>query len=769
MKKSTKKIYATLTAMAMVASLAACGSVEPFFATALPGLGMGSGGMMAPPAATEPPAPTDTPAEPTDTPSDPTDTPTPGEEDKTVLYVATDGNDANNGSLDKPFATLSRAIEAARTVDETVVINLRGGSYKAAGTIELTEADSNLVIRSYPGETAEITGGTKIPFSAFSQTIDGDLLERIDTVPRWENWDGTMKPGGMDGFSLYINVLQADLKALGITDYGVVYDLDNERLGSSLNYNGEQMPLACYPNEGFLKVDNVDRNDQETVLTFNGLEERIQRWTQAKDVWISGRTDSSYRSSTLPVVVKEEGKIAIPSRDRVNTGDARLKIMNVIEELDSPGEWYLDRDTGYLYIIAPKDFSVGEELVFSSFNQDFIKITGASNIVIEGIHFANTAARAINVKSSDSIVVNACEFNDINRQVMLVSESTNTGIQNSSIHDIGNQAITMLSCGDLQTLTPSNNFVKNTLIEKACQVDQGKYCIDINGCVGITVSHNEIHDVPIWGIIYNESNDITIEYNELYKMCYNGDDCGAIYCGRNWTTRGNVVRYNYIHDCLGSEMRGVYLDDLHSSTEVYGNVFQKVQYAVTIGGGRDNKVVNNLIVDSMFVVLTDNRGVGNPWIEEGGYVYNMLMAVPYKDGIWAERYPELVNILEDEPGLPKRNVIKNNVQYLSSGRIQEYGGLLSNGAALNEDVVKYGTVENNITLDGTTSFANYALNDLTILEGSELKAKLPEFEIIPFKEIGRYDYSLDDNYSKNKVEGEEEGVKQSLKMTAPIN
>ena len=145
----------------------------------------------------------------------------------------------------------------------------------------------------------------------------------------------------------------------------------------------------------------------------------------------------------------------------------------------------------------------------------------------------------------------------------------------------------------------------------------------------------------------------------------------------------------------------------------------------------------------------------------------MLMQVPYTEGIWAEKYPELVNILNDDRELPKGNIIKNNVQYLSGGRIQEYGGLLSNGAGMNEDVIKYGTFENNITLDGTGSFANYALNDFTVLEGSELKTKLPEFEIIPFKEIGRYGYTLEDNSSKTSEEG---GGKQVLKgIMMPLN
>ncbi|MFN3420182.1 MAG: hypothetical protein ACK40X_00470 [Armatimonadota bacterium] len=38
-----------------------------------------------------------------------------------------------------------------------------------------------------------------------------------------------------------------------------------------------------------------------------------------------------------------------------------------------------------------------------------------------------------------------------------------------------------------------------------------------------------------------------------------------------------------------------------------------------------------------------------------------LMAVPYKQPPWSERYPKLVNILEDEPAAPKGNIIRRNI------------------------------------------------------------------------------------------------------------
>lgn len=120
--------------------------------------------------------------------------------------------------------------------------------------------------------------------------------------------------------------------------------------------------------------------------------------------------------------------------------------------------------------------------------------------------------------------------------------------------------------------------------------------------------------------------------------------------------------------------------------------------------------------------LGGQHGLAEP--ETDASLYKKLEKFPYKEGVWNEKYPELVNILEDDPVLPKHNVIKNNVEYRSAG----YN--------LDENVTKYGTVENNIELSKTDSFADYKNKDFTVKADSEIKEKIPDFLDIPFNEIG---------------------------------
>ncbi|MDY4975701.1 MAG: stalk domain-containing protein, partial [Clostridia bacterium] len=247
---------------------------------------------------------------------------------------------------------------------------------------------------------------------------------------------------------------------------------------------------------------------------------------------------------------------------------------------------------------------------------------------------------------------------------------------------------------------------------------------------------NYVSECASIAILYYGNNH-TVEYNDVSKACMETSDQGAIYSGRNWTCRGNIIRYNYIHDMkminttTGMKIQAIYLDDMHSSTEVYGNVIYNVYAATLFGGGRNNTFRNNVMIDCEEPFRMDNRGLTWADTSEDSQMMTRLKEVPYTTGIWAETYPELVNILEDDPAVPKYNTITGNVSY----RTPEYN--------LASEVIQYGTFENNITLKDTKAFADYKNKDFTILEDSEVYQKLPDFEPIPFSEIGLLDQKIE--------------------------
>jgi hypothetical protein len=186
--------------------------------------------------------------------------------------------------------------------------------------------------------------------------------------------------------------------------------------------------------------------------------------------------------------------------------------------------------------------------------------------------------------------------------------------------------------------------------------------------VGIRVTHNLIHDAPHQAIGFS-GNDHLIEFNEIHNVCHESNDAGAIYAGRNWTMRGTIIRYNYLHDIQGFRGRGcvgVYLDDMFCGTEIVGNLFYRVRSAAFIGGGRDCIIENNIFVDCRPAVHVDARALGwakyhaDDWVKEGDEK-GTLLGIRFQTPPYSERYPRLPGILNDQPRAPKGNLIARNL------------------------------------------------------------------------------------------------------------
>jgi len=170
-------------------------------------------------------------------------------------WVSVAGNDSAAGTKDMPFATLERARDAVRETRKAgglpkggVTVWLRGGVYEISKTFELNHTDSGtaeslMVVRSVPGEEVRLVGRKQIPSSAFKTVTDPDVLQRLDPAAHG-------------------NVLQVELKAVGITDYGQLTrrgGIERSTLPAALEllFNDRPMPLARWPNQGWTRIADV--------------------------------------------------------------------------------------------------------------------------------------------------------------------------------------------------------------------------------------------------------------------------------------------------------------------------------------------------------------------------------------------------------------------------------------------------------------------------------------------------------------------------------
>ena len=270
---------------------------------------------------------------------------------------------------------------------------------------------------------------------------------------------------------------------------------------------------------------------------------------------------------------------------------------------------------------------------------------GFQIVTLRDLTFEAARGNAVEIRGGSSNRVAGCRIRNLGDWGVTIRGGIGHGVVSCDITDTGDGGVS-LQGGDRQTLAPAGHYVENCLF-----VRQGRWskcyvpAVLMDG-VGTRVSNNLIHDHPHCAILFN-GNDHLIEFNEIHHIALETGDVGAIYTGRDYTYRGNRIRHNFIHHTGGVGMgsMGVYMDDCVSGTEIYGNIFFKVQRAAFLGGGRDHQVINNIFVDCDHAVELDGRGLDTSPVWRGMVDDTMrkrLADVPLE--LYRQRYPAMKSL-----------------------------------------------------------------------------------------------------------------------------
>jgi len=585
------------------------------------------------------------------------------------FYVATNGNDAwsgqraapNGKKTDGPFATLERARDAMCTLNTAVklksghTVYLRGGLYALEKPFVLTTEDSGtekspIAYRAYRNEQVRLMGGKEI--TGFKPVTDPAILNRLDESARGK-------------------VLQADIKALGITDPGKAVTA-GKRL--ELFFADQPMTLARWPNDGFVRIVDVVGGEPYTShglvgdkigkFTYEG--DRPKRWAAENAPWLHGYWfwdwSDSYEKVESIANDKRTFILSPPYHGYGYRKGQRFYALNLLAELDTPGEWYLDRQTGILYFWPPSPVEKNRAVI--SITPTLLTLKDTSRVTFRGLTLEATRGTAVTISGGTQNRIVGCTIRNTGSWAVSIAGGTSNSVVGCDIYQTAEGGIS-LDGGDRRTLTPAGHSAENNHIHNFGRLYRTyRPAVNING-VGNRVVHNLMHDAP-HDAIQLGGNDHLIEFNEIHSVCYETGDVGAFYMGRDWTMRGTMIRHNYFHHIRGPGLHGamaVYLDDATSGITIYGNVFYRAGRAAFIGGGRDNVVENNIFVECQPSVHVDARGLN--WmcdtVEGNGTMPQRLKDVPYQDALWRARYPRLANILNDEPGAPKGNTVARNV------------------------------------------------------------------------------------------------------------
>jgi len=651
-----------------------------------------------------------------------------------TLHVGPVGKDTWMGTLaapnedgsDGPLATLQGARDVMRgmkkvgMLDKGGTVEVQAGVYFMRQALEVTAEDSGseqapVVYRAAPGAKVVLSGGRSV--SGWVAVKDPEVLKRLPEEAR-------------------AKVLVADLKAQGITDFGKLsvrgFGHGSGAAEAELISGDEPMTLARWPNDGFAKV--TGKTDLQTVVVDT---DRIGRWVGETDPWIFAYWHHDWAELYEPIKgVDAAKKMLLRSKDiepkyGVTPARARWYGFNLLSEIDSPGEYYIDRGNGKIYFWPPKagattTLTIGEGLVRGK---------ELSHVSFRGFNIEACRAAAFRIDGGTGCSVVACTFRHTGKEAVNVNGGRRHSVIGCDVYHTGSGGIFM-SGGERKSLTPGGHNAENNHVHHyARRARTYRSAVSVRG-VGNRIAHNLIHDGPHMALSAG-GNEHIVEFNEIHNVVEESGDAGAYYVGRDWTQRGNQLRYNYWHQIVGATGHGgmtIYLDDQHCGHSIYGNVFERCSRAVFIGGGDDNKVTDNVFLDCWKAGHLDDRGMGwqkKTTMDPEWTLQKNLRAMPYQGELWSKRYPELVNVMNDDFEVPKRNLFARNI---SAGGIWE---------DISAKVRQFQTVKDNLVFDDDPGWIKLvkdgAGKPLRIEFKDPAAVKAIGFKPIPVEKIGLYE------------------------------
>jgi len=300
--------------------------------------------------------------------------------DSATFYVATDGDDANPGTKVKPFATLAKAKEAVRDHKQrgkkAITVLVRAGTYYQAeplvfGPQDSGTTDAPVTYQAEAGRVVTISGGRK---------LDCNWKRHKKGIMKCEL--AQVKAGELDFTQLFVNGKRQhrarfpnyDNSEPGQTGYVRPEDRIPRRAVDPVPDDNEDMthnnpvPRGIVYNPETFTKKRWARPEEAIIHIFQAHHWGNLQWAvKAVDydkhyIWFGkGGRQIGAKWTSRPVSVNES---------------SQFYIENVFEELDTPGEWYLDKQKGILYYMPDQDIDLADALIEVAIHQRLIQFVG---------------------------------------------------------------------------------------------------------------------------------------------------------------------------------------------------------------------------------------------------------------------------------------------------------------------------------------------------------------------------------------------------------
>ena len=451
-----------------------------------------------------------------------------------AYYVAPTGSDANPGTLAQPFASLQRAQQAARQKPGGVF--LRGGTYYLPETLVFTAQDSGtpaapVVYQAYKDEQPVISGGVK--------------LTRLDWQPFRD----------------------------GILQTKVPEDLKTEEIF----VNGERQVLARYPNFD-PKAQYFDGFAADAISPA-----RVARWADPTGGYFHAMHPSLWGDFTWIITGKDKaGGVTMEGGWQNNRGGAVHRtirfVENIFEELDAPGEWFLNQKTHTLYFYPPAGLDLKNATVEATRLRSLVEFRGSEAapvrcVTLRGLTFRQAARTVMDTKEPllrtdwaiyrggavffegaedcaledsliDQVGGNAVFVNNYNRRVTVrgcqIARAGANGVcfvgdpaaARSPLFNYNQTqplAAIDLTAGPRTNNYPADCLVEDCLIYLTGRVEKQTAGVEIDLAQGITVRHCSIYDLPRAGINIGDGcwGGHVIEFCDIFDTVKETGDHGS--------------------------------------------------------------------------------------------------------------------------------------------------------------------------------------------------------------------------------------------------
>jgi parallel beta-helix repeat protein len=380
--------------------------------------------------------------------------------------------------------------------------------------------------------------------------------------------------------------------------------------------NGVNTAMGRFPNTGYFMYQSHSGHDHITSSNLAGP----ANWTDA-ELAMNITTGRIVRNP----IIGQSGETLTYTPDPEGAGfqsdNQQFIIQNDIRTLDTANEWYYNPSTKKISI-----YSIGTpEGVNVATLDSLVYINGLRYITFDNISFQGANTASIQLKRSQNISIQNCNFNFSGRNAVFGAKggsSLNVIIQNCTLNHINDNGIdlprvdfdnatirlnTVKNCGVVYGMIDRNDGINNNSTAQAISAS-GANCV---------IENNTIDSVGYIGIHFFGSNT-TIQNNYIMDYCLLFNDGGGIY---SWNGDGrtiqsgikilnNIILNRNTLSSVNTGDYGVYLDDLSNNIEVRGNTCANSGWGIELHNVFDIKVSNNTAYNNSMasiVLISDKR------------------------------------------------------------------------------------------------------------------------------------------------------------------